>query len=129
VLRGYDPLAAYVLIRAGMVGTAAVALAAPGARRELRAALRAPASTHALIGSTVLLSISGFVLIMHALKLGPVSLVSALAGSGGLFVLVLAAILSRARPGLLEEESSRGILVQKFAGTICLACGVALLRM
>jgi drug/metabolite transporter (DMT)-like permease len=129
VLRGYDPLAAYVLIRAGMVGAAAVALAAPGERRALRSVLRAPAGTHALIAVTVMLSIGGFVLIMHALKLGPVSLVSALAGTGGLFVLVFAAVLARARPGLLEEVTSPGILLQKLAGTLCLAGGVALLRM
>jgi len=127
VLRGYDPLAAYLLVRCGMVLTAAASLAVPRARRGLRSTLAEPMGTQLLIGFTVVLSIMGFVLLMHAIKQGPVSIVTALNGSAGVFVLLYAVILNRIRPGWLEETATRGALAQKAVGILFLGAGIAIL--
>jgi drug/metabolite transporter (DMT)-like permease len=128
VLRGYDPLAGYLLVRCGMVLAAALALAVPRARRGLRETLRAPAATRALIAITVALSITGFVLLMYAIQRGPVSIVTALSGVSGFFVLAFITILNFFRPGWIEETGTPGAMVQKAAGTLCLAMGIWLLR-
>jgi len=83
--------------------------------------------TQFLIGFTVVLSIMGFVLLMHAIKQGPVSIVTALNGSAGVFVLLYAVILNRIRPGWLEEAATRGVIVQKAVGILFLAAGIAIL--
>jgi drug/metabolite transporter (DMT)-like permease len=128
LLRGYDPLAGYLIVRCGMLLMAAASLAVPRARRGLRETLRQPAGTHLLIGFTVVLSIFGFVLLMHAIQRGPVSIVTALGGSAGLFVLGYVAILNFFRPGWIEETGTRGVIAQKITGTLLLALGIGLLR-
>ena len=127
VLRGYDPLAGYLLVRCGMVLTALAALSVPRARRGLRETLRAPAGTQAIIGLTVALSIGGFALLMHAIQRGPVSIVTALSGASGLFVLGCVTVLNFFRPGWIEDVATPGVLAQKITGAICLAAGVAIL--
>ncbi len=128
VLRGYDPIAGYLIIRCGMILTALVSLAVPAARRRLRETLRAPAGTQGIIGLTVALSVAGFVLLLYAIQRGPVSIVTALGGVAGLFVLAYVAILNFFRPGWIEETGTPGVIAQKAVGTLCLAFGIWLLR-
>lgn len=128
VLRGYDPIAGYLIIRCGMILTAVASLALPAARRGLRETLRAPAGTQGIIGFTVALSIAGFVLLLYAIQRGPVSIVTALGGAAGLFVLAYVAVLNFFRPGWIEETGTPGVIAQKVAGTLCLAFGIWLLR-
>jgi hypothetical protein len=110
-----------------MVLTALAALSVPRARRGLRETLRAPAGTQAIIGLTVALSIGGFALLMHAIQRGPVSIVTALSGASGLFVLGCVTVLNFFRPGWIEDVATPGVLAQKITGAICLAAGVAIL--
>ncbi len=128
VVRGFDPVGGYLLIRSGMVLAAATALLRKNPRARLRATLRDHTlGTHVIIASTVLLSVSGFLFLMRSLQEGPVAIVSALSGVGGIFVLGFTMIVARIRPGLLVEETSRGILLQKLIALVLLGLGVALL--
>lgn len=129
VVRGYDSIAGYLLIRCGMVAAAGAALLAPGPRRRLAATLRGHgAGTHLIIGTTVCLSVSGFLFLTRALQSGPVAVVAALSGVGGFFVLLFSAILARLRPGLIVEQTSRAIVLQKIAAIALLAAGLWLLN-
>lgn len=128
VVRGYDSVAGYLFIRVGMVAAAGTALAAAGPRRKLRATLRGhDRGTHLIIGATVVLSITGFLFLTRALQTGPVAIVAALSGCGGFFVLLFSAIVARLRPGLIVEQTNRGILVQKLAALLLLALGLWIL--
>lgn len=129
VVRGYDSIAGYLLIRGGMVAAAGMALMAGGPRRQLRATLRGhDLGTHLIIGTTVLLSISGFLFLTRALQTGPVAVVAALSGVGGFFLLLFAALVARLRPGLIVEQTTRAIVLQKIAAIALLAAGLWLLN-
>jgi drug/metabolite transporter (DMT)-like permease len=66
-------------------------------------------------------------LYQYAVKLGSVTLVTALQGTQFLFMLIMAFILTRYYPKLFKEDISRKILIQKIIYSILLCLGVVLI--
>lgn len=130
VVRGYDAAGGYLLIRCGMALAAALALLRKNPRARLRETLANHSlGTHAIIASTVVLSVTGFLFLMRALQGGPVAIVSALSGVGGVFVFLFVWIFNVARPGMIVEESAAGVLAQKLIAVFLLGAGLALLNL
>jgi hypothetical protein len=77
---------------------------------------------------TVVLSVSGFFFFISALERGPVTIVSALGGFSGLFILGFVLLFNLVSPGMLIEESSPRILFQKFLAILLLALGLLVLN-
>ena len=81
-----------------------------------------------VISITVILSVSGFLFLMRSLQEGPVAIVSALSGVGGIFVMVFVWIFGVARPGMIIEESGLGIAAQKLLAISLLGAGLICLK-
>lgn len=90
--------------------------------------IKQPASTLVLLAFNETLAMTGVAMMFWAMKLGPVSLVSAVTSSRPIFVVIYALILSRIRPTfLLEGKSGRGVLVARFTATAMIAGGIAII--
>ncbi len=81
-------------------------------------------STIALIALNETLAPMASVLMFWALERGLVSLVSAIASSRPMFVLIFALILSRILPEFLKWQYGRGILTLRFIGTAMVVGGI-----
>ncbi len=90
--------------------------------------IKQPVSTLALLVFNEALAMTGIAMMFWAMKLGPVSLVSAITSSRPIFVVIYALILSRIRPMfLLEGESGRGVLAVRFIATAMIAGGIVII--
>lgn len=68
---------------------------------------------------------SGLLLLLWALSLGPVSLVTALAGTRAMFVVVYSTVLALVWKGALGEQTNRGAIIVKVVSTTLIIGGVA----
>ncbi len=99
----------------------------PRVIRELRN-IKRPVSTLALLTINETLAMTGVAMMFWAMKLGPVSLVSAITSSRPIFVVIYALILTRIRPTfLLERKSGRGVMALRLVATAMIAGGIAII--
>ncbi len=98
----------------------------PRVIKELRS-LERPASALTLVAITELLVVAGAVLFFWAMDRGPVSLVSTIASTRPIFVVVSALILSRIWPNFLVWQPGRLALGLKLAAAILIAGGIAVI--
>ena len=90
--------------------------------------IKQPASTLVLLVFNEVLAMSGIAMMFWAMKLGPVSLVSAITSSRPVFVVIYALILNRVHPMfLLEGKSGRGVLAVRLIATAMIAGGIAII--
>ncbi|MFQ6122199.1 MAG: EamA family transporter [Dehalococcoidales bacterium] len=89
--------------------------------------LKQKSSTIVLIILDEIFAPTGSVLLFWALERGLVSLVSTIASSRPIFVVVFALILSRVLPGFLEWQPGKGMLVLRFVATAMIVGGVAII--
>ena len=90
--------------------------------------IKQPASTLVLLVFKEALAMTGIAMMFWAMKLGPVSLVSAITSSRPIFVVIYALILNRVRPMfLLEGKSGRGVLAVRLIATAMIAGGIAII--
>jgi drug/metabolite transporter (DMT)-like permease len=82
--------------------------------------------TSLFVGSKII-AVIALILQHYAISLGSVTLVTALQGSQYLFVLLLAATLTRRWPSIFAEELRRTAVWQKMTGIAAVSIGVALL--
>lgn len=75
-----------------------------------------------------ILALAGIILINYAISLNSVSLISAMEGIQILFVLILAAILSKWYPGILKEELGKKTLLIKIIAIVIIIAGVYLIN-
>lgn len=97
--------------------------AKPAASKRRRKTLQYIAG--AFFGSKVL-GTAMFILQNYAISLGSVTVVNALQGTQYLFVLLVAALMSRLLPKLFREELHRVALMQKVAGISLISFGLML---
>ena len=71
----------------------------------------------------------GFFLQSYAISMASVSLVSALQGIQYIFVLFFVALVSRFKPGLLQEKITVSVLVEKLTAVLIIVAGIALLSL
>jgi drug/metabolite transporter (DMT)-like permease len=69
----------------------------------------------------------GAVLLFWALERGLVSLVSTIASSRPVFVVIFAFILSRILPGFLQWQLGKGMLALRLLGTVMIVGGIAII--
>jgi drug/metabolite transporter (DMT)-like permease len=86
-------------------------------------------STMALIALNETLVPISSVLLLWALKRGPVSLVSTILSSRPMFVLLFAIILSRLFPKFLEWRATKKILILRLIGTIMVVGGIIIVQL
>lgn len=90
--------------------------------------IKQPASTLVLLVFKEALAMTGIAMMFWAMKLGPVSLVSAITSSRPIFVVIYALILNRVQPMfLLEGKSGRGVLAVRLIATAMIAGGIAII--
>ncbi len=90
--------------------------------------IKQPASTLVLLVFNEALAMTGIAMMFWAMKLGPVSLVSAITSSRPIFVVIYALILNRVRPMfLLEGKSGRGVLAVRLIATAMIAGGIVII--
>ena len=102
--------------RMGFAGAGILSLMFYGARKEIAASLKnvSKSSKFWLVTGKIMAG-AGFLLLYYSIKLGDVSLVSALLGTQFLFVFILAVILRNKVPGIAENLSGK-ILLNKLLG-------------
>ena len=102
--------------RIGFAGAGILSLIFHGARKEIAASLQnvAKSSKFWFIAGKIAAG-AGFLLLYYSIKLGDVSLVSALLGTQFLFVFILAVILRNKVPGVTENIRGR-VLMNKLLG-------------
>jgi drug/metabolite transporter (DMT)-like permease len=99
----------------------------PRVIRELRN-IKRPASTLALLTINEALAMTGVAMMFWAMKLGPVSLVSAITSSRPIFVVIYALILTLMRPTfLLERRAGQGVLLLRLMAAAMIAGGIAII--
>jgi len=87
-----------------------------------------PRSALALVIVNETLVIASAIMLFWAMERGPVSLVSTIASTRPVFVVIYALILSRFLPGvLLERDLGRGVLAVRLAATAMIAGGIAII--
>jgi len=84
-------------------------------------------SVIALLALDETLAPTGSVLLFLALEGGLVSLVSTVASSRPVFVVIFALILSRVLPGFLEWQTGKGMLTLRLVATIMIISGIAII--
>ncbi len=116
--------------RLGASGAGLFLLLLPGVIKELRNDLSVGHKSFKwiVLGGQTAGALSGLI-ITYAISLTSVSLVNALQGVQYVFLLVMAAILSRFHPSLLKEEFSRAVLFQKIQAMILIGAGLWLLSL
>ncbi len=80
-----------------------------------------------LVASNETLAVVGAVLLFWAMDRGPVSLVSTIASSRPIFVVIYAFILSRISPMFLEWQPGKVMLVLRFIAVIMIVGGIAII--
>jgi drug/metabolite transporter (DMT)-like permease len=98
----------------------------PRVLKEL-GSLKRPASALTLVAITELLVVAGAVLFFWAMENGPVSLVSTIASTRPIFVVVYALILSRIWPNFLVWQPGRLALGLKLVAAVLIAGGIAVI--
>ncbi len=76
-----------------------------------------------LVLSAELFDLVGFLLIVYAISIGPVSLITSLRSLNILFVLLFAFLISRLRPNILKEEFGGKVAWIKLFGVVLLVLG------
>ncbi|MFC2052193.1 EamA family transporter [Chloroflexota bacterium] len=109
-----------------MAGIFLLISARPRILRQL-SSIERKKSTIALIALDETLAPMAALLMFWALERGLVSLVSAIASSRPMFVLVFALILSRILPGFLNWQYGKGILVLRLIGTAMVVGGITVI--
>lgn len=90
--------------------------------------IKRPLSTLALLTINETLAMTGVAMMFWAMKLGPVSLVSAITSSRPIFVVIYALILTRIRPTfLLERRAGQGVLLLRLMAALMIAGGIAII--
>lgn len=90
--------------------------------------IKQPLSTLALLTINEALAMTGVAMMFWAMKLGPVSLVSAITSSRPIFVVIYALILTRIRPTfLLERRAGQGVLLLRLMAAAMIAGGIAII--
>ncbi len=84
-------------------------------------------SAMALLAFNETLAPVGIVLLFWALERGLVSLVSTIASSRPVFVVIFALILSRVLPGFLEWETGKGMLALRLVAIAMIFSGIAII--
>ena len=87
-----------------------------------------PRSALVLVVVNETLVIASAIMLFWAMERGPVSMVSTIASTRPVFVLIYALILSRFLPGLLlEKDLGRGVLAVRIIATAMIAGGIAII--
>jgi drug/metabolite transporter (DMT)-like permease len=80
-----------------------------------------------LLALNEILVVAGVVLLFWAMERGPVSLVSTIASSRPIFVVIYALILSRTSPAFLKWQSGKRILVLRLIAITMIVGGIAII--
>ncbi|HEY87428.1 MAG TPA: EamA family transporter [Dehalococcoidia bacterium] len=80
-----------------------------------------------LLALNEILVVTGVVLLFWAMERGPVSLVSTIASSRPIFVVIYALILSRTSPAFLKWQSGKRILVLRLIAITMIVGGIAII--
>ena len=86
-------------------------------------------STIAWLAFNETLALIGIVLVLWALSKGPVSLVSTIAGSRPIFVVIFALILSRISPMFLEWNPGKGKLALRLMAIALIVGGITIIQL
>lgn len=89
--------------------------------------IKNPRTSLALVVLNETLVITGALLLFWAMERGPISLVSTIASTRPVFVLIYVLILSRFRPAFLLERMGRTTLAIRLAATALIAGGIAMI--
>ncbi len=89
--------------------------------------IKNPRTSLALVVLNETLVITGALLLFWAMERGPISLVSTIASTRPVFVLIYVLILSRFRPAFLLERMGRATLAIRLAATALIAGGIAII--
>jgi drug/metabolite transporter (DMT)-like permease len=84
-------------------------------------------SSLALVAFNELLVVAGVATSFWAMKLGPISLVSTIASSRPIFVVIYAIILSRTYPTFLKWQTSKGMLALRLIAIAMIVGGIAII--
>ncbi|MFA6603365.1 MAG: DMT family transporter [Patescibacteria group bacterium] len=104
-------------------------MAIPAYARQMFRLLRAsPAALLAVNGTNELINLGGGLGARYALMLAPVALVQAIVSTTTLFVFLFGVLITVFWPSLGREDLSRRNLLQKGAGAVLVAVGVALIN-
>lgn len=99
----------------------------PSALREIRVCLSRPISAVWMVGGEAILGSLAAWLMLSAIQAGPVSLVTAIAGTRPIFVFLIGTFLSLRWCKLLDEPIRRDILMQKAFSILLIVIGVAII--
>jgi len=122
----------YAWVRAGSFIAALVMFAVPEVRQAIRGttsgikASKARNATSGLFISKEVIAGLAFIILNYAITRGNPAVVNALQGFEFAVILVLVIIISNYRPDILKENSSRGLLLQKFLAIFILVAGLAI---
>jgi uncharacterized membrane protein len=89
--------------------------------------IKQPGTSLALVALNETLVVTGALLFFWAMERGPVSLVSTIAATRPVFVLIYVILLSRLRPAFLLEKMGRTTLVIRLAATALITGGIAMI--
>ena len=84
-------------------------------------------SSIGLIAFNEILVVAGVAMSFRAMGMGPISLVSTIASSRPIFVVIYALILSRTSPAFLKWQSSKGILALRLIAIAMIVAGIAII--
>jgi uncharacterized membrane protein len=118
----------FIWIRLGGFLIAVLLFLWPGNRQIIFEATKAlKIRTVSLFFSDKALAGLAFILLNYAIYLGSVTLVNALQGVQYVFLLVMAIILSKKFPQILEEQVGRRVIFQKFIAILLIGLGLGML--
>lgn len=123
-------LSAFLWMRLGAAAFATLLLTSKRARQEVQALFaRKPGRkrNQGLVVGNQAIGALGFILQNYAVYLGPVALVNALQGVQYAWIMLLGAIVTAFKPGLLKEDISWRALVQKGLAILLIGIGLYLL--
>ncbi len=84
-------------------------------------------SSIALIAFNEILVVAGVAMSFRAMEMGPISLVSTIASSRPVFVVIYAIILSRTYPAFLKWQTSKGILALRLIAIAMIVGGIVII--
>ena len=122
----------FLWTRLGAVLAAMLLLFSARARREIKNLfVKNPSRgrNQGLVVGNQILGSAGFVLQNYAIYLGPVAIINALQGMQYAWIIIIGAVLSVLRPGLLRENVSRRSLIQKGAAIFIISIGLYFLSL
>ena len=118
----------FIWTRLGVVLAAAAVLLWPNWRRVIFSSARqASGGLSFLFGASKTLAGFGSFFIHLGVVYGSVTLVSAMAGTEYVFLLISTVIISKKFPEILREKSSRPIIIQKIIAILLIGGGLAIL--